>query len=156
MNTMKVSNIAFADLSQEQKALVLSEDLMVRAEAAKQGLAMDKLIDDPEPYVRYQVARNEFGLDKLAHDEDWHIRELIHYRLDAMKTTLKDWCLDNFERLASRIAKPELAQDTEPRRKRFRDIESLAAFGKAKASEYNQALENSRTIGTLEPARAVR
>ena len=58
------------------------EDYVVRAEVAKQGYGLDKLIKDKDYRVRNRVAMQGYGLDKLANDKDYRVRETVKFMLN--------------------------------------------------------------------------
>lgn len=55
----------------------------VRAEVARQGFGLDKLINDDYWGVRAEIANQGYGLDKLIHDEEPKVRLLAYDVLRA-------------------------------------------------------------------------
>lgn len=90
--------IPYAELTPEQKAVVDSEDYLTRAEAALNGLGLDKLVDDLFPYVRKSVAYYKFGLDKLFFDSEWDVRECAERSLSGL--TVEEWIAQNPDKCA--------------------------------------------------------
>ena len=77
----------------ELEEMVSSEDWHDRYEAARQGYALEKLVNDENDCVRRRVAKNagELGredlLDKLVDDEQYIVREAVArhgYALDRL------------------------------------------------------------------------
>lgn len=101
--------IPYAELTPEQKELVDSEDYLTRAEAALNGLGLDKLVDDLFPYVRKSVAYYEFGLDKLFFDSEWDVRECAERILSGL--TIEEWITQNPDRCA--LPENQLAGNSE-------------------------------------------
>lgn len=90
--------IPYAQLTPEQKAMVDNEDYLTRAEAALNGLGLDKLVDDLFPYVRKSVAYYKFGLDKLFFDSEWDVRECAERSLSGL--TVEEWIAQNPDKCA--------------------------------------------------------
>ena len=53
-------------------------DPQVRAEIARNGFALDVLIEDEDPRVRLAVAQQGYELDRLLNDDEWFVLSLIH------------------------------------------------------------------------------
>lgn len=66
--------IPYSRLDGEQRALVGSEDWIVRQKAAQQGYGLDRLVLDRNEHVRFAVAAQGYGLDALALDPSPHVR----------------------------------------------------------------------------------
>lgn len=57
-------------MENEEINKILNGELYERIQAAKDGIALDKLINDKHPFVRAEVANKGYGLDKLIDDEE--------------------------------------------------------------------------------------
>lgn len=57
--------------------LIDDPDFRVRLEVAKQGYALDKLIEDVNPEVRAAVAKQGYKLDLLLDDESEYVRSIV-------------------------------------------------------------------------------
>jgi hypothetical protein len=79
-----------ARIKKLENALVFcanSFDDNVRINIAKAGLAMDKLMDDPNPFVRRAIVDNGYKLDHFIYDEDAMVRAAVAtqgYGLDSL------------------------------------------------------------------------
>ena len=69
--------VPFRDLTEAQKAAVLSERRIDRTYAAMEGLGLDRLVSDPEWQVREEVANRGYALDVLAGDEHPLVRAAV-------------------------------------------------------------------------------
>ena len=98
-----IRNTEFSKLSAEQKALVMSPDPNDRIEAAKAGLGMEVLIDDPSDYIRYRVAWNDYGWDVLRDDPCISIQELLEVRFGEDRSGLELWAKEHPEQLHKSI-----------------------------------------------------
>ena len=52
---------------------------IIRAEVARQGHGLDKLVNDKDWRVRLEVARQGYRLDKLINDKDEDVRSAALY-----------------------------------------------------------------------------
>ena len=80
--------IPYAELDEEQKAMVDSEDGDDRWEAARSGWGLDNLKNDPEWLVRKAVAGQGYALFELKNDPHWMVREAVAkqgHALDELK-----------------------------------------------------------------------
>lgn len=71
----------------ELESLATSERWLSRAQAADQGYALDRLVNDPEPWVREAVAEQGYGLDVLMSDSSRYVRAAVAlqgYGLDEL------------------------------------------------------------------------
>ena len=67
--------------------LINDEDYCVRYAVAEQGYGLDVLINDYHYVVRKFIAEQGYGLDKLINDEDWYVRYAVAeqgYGLDKL------------------------------------------------------------------------
>ena len=69
--------IPYAELDEEQKAMVDSADRTDRKDAAFSGWGLDKLKNDPAWQVRVAVAEQGHALDELKNDPHWMVRSTI-------------------------------------------------------------------------------
>lgn len=103
----------YADLTKEQRAVVLGDNMVKRVQAAQDGLGLDvlvvdentivrcavaqqeyrldKLVDDYKPEVRGEVVGVGYGLDKLINDHDEMVRGFAERKLAEMGLTLDEW-----------------------------------------------------------------
>lgn len=167
-----IRNTEFSKLSAEQKALVMSPDPNDRIEAAKAGLGMEVLIDDPSDYIRYRVAWNDYGWDVLRDDPCISIQELLEVRFGEDRSGLELWAKEHPEQLhgSTRVKNheryrigsvrfentPEKGGNDRPRKLRFQDVSSLSAFYQKKAEERNRELRDDRTLTQSNPVRSAR
>lgn len=88
--------IPYADLTDELRAFVDSENWRDRSLAASRGLGLDKLVDDEDIRVLYGVAYNKYGLDKLWGDcTDVYspVRVEVERALDGQ--SIEEWIAKN-------------------------------------------------------------
>lgn len=83
----------YSELSERERSIVDSRDVddePYREAAAKLGLGLDKLIEDPAASVRAEVGRQGFGLDTLIHDKAYEVREVVAHRGFGLDQLIND------------------------------------------------------------------
>lgn len=80
--------------------LISDNSYHVRAAVAEQGYKLDVLIDDVSPKVRAAVAEQGYGLDVLYHDIDSEVKSAARAYLKDHDTTLTQWKKDSPDLMA--------------------------------------------------------
>ena len=105
--------VRYADLPQDLKRCVESEDASIRRETADRGLGLDVLVRDPDeqvranvawrgyrcvelardpsPIVREAVASMGYGFDLLSLDSDDRVKDAVELFLNENDLTLEQW-----------------------------------------------------------------
>ena len=114
--------IPYVELDDEQRKLVDSSSEESRVDAGRRRLGLDKLVNDPEwwvreavawqgfgleklvtdrsGYVRWEVAWQGFGLDALAEDENLFVQEATWRYLEKTGMSLEEWVRANPDKCA--------------------------------------------------------
>lgn len=121
--------IPYAQLGEEQKAVVDSDKWIERCAAAMAGLGLDKLAGDEYWYIRRQVAAQGFALDLLVSDESAGVRDAVYEQIGHDENVAIE--RDRAEKLGAWIAaNPEkcaLPENREPREDQPRKEKSRVA-----------------------------
>lgn len=92
----KPSQEIFAE--EQLKSLVRSENIQDRMFVARQGYALDTLINDHRWLVRQAVAEQNFGLDRLINDVDIDVALTVKAILDEQNLSINEWIVANPDR----------------------------------------------------------
>lgn len=82
--------VAASTIPKYMDKLINDPDAWVRKSIASYGHGLDKLIDDPNVWVRETVARKGYGLDKLISDESHTVRMAVANQGYGLDILLKD------------------------------------------------------------------